>query len=625
MNTKHLLVTILAVILSLVSADFMSAQNFHYRKGWEYANIDWERSAFSEWEDGMAAGEMSSTIMVAACYMREYGVGRNVSKGVSIMENLASKNIDVALFAANFWFPILDGDPFFDYSPHAGGQYNMWSMFQWWQEKDLRATNFGLDANYAKVIKFSKMYLAKVSSGYGANLAKEMIGYCYENGGNGVSKDLTKALEYYSGLNRFYELATKLIESTGTIEEMEQEVSKLKPYIKDEDVLSSLDSKSWTAGTYDYTDREREFLGAYIGRYSADAEKGVEDWWTLNNPLGMGNPENFNTEYKRVPQFWQTVILKKFTDLFNGIKEITGSESLKKLWIACPDSLQGLSEEIGRYYIDRKIKEIRGADNFEKRFHDLTELRHSSIINNIPASEHRVDEELKITNFAWQIAYICSLIDENTPGCWMWHPDVSVPVEFQNNNICYGAFYRDESRNKLKAIKKNLQAVYNLINSKQHICSEYNYTIDVVSLLDYENIMKYESNIDSSVQRQKLIKLINTIQNSKTTPNDIASNIITIENNVKKLNQYFDFISLLEKEDNKTITPEDYSSYLEKYPDAYYKQYCIDGYAMAKADTFALDTPKDEIKKLLDSGITKGAAKYVKTVTKKSYLKSKLL
>ena len=46
---------------------------------------------------------------------------------------------------------------------------------------------------------------------------------------------------------------------------------------------------------------------------------------------------------------------------------------------------------------------------------------------------------------------------------------------------------------------------------------------------------------------------------------------------------------------------------------------------MATADTFTLDTPKDEIKKLLDSGITKGAAKYVKTVTKKSYLKSKSL
>ena len=58
MRLKHLIITLLTIALLSVFADTVSAQqNFHFRKGWEYADIDWERSAFSEWERGMSAGE----------------------------------------------------------------------------------------------------------------------------------------------------------------------------------------------------------------------------------------------------------------------------------------------------------------------------------------------------------------------------------------------------------------------------------------------------------------------------------------------------------------------------------------------------------------------------------------
>ena len=593
MNIKTLAVTILTVILSLVSADFMSAQNFHYRKGWEYANIDWERSAFSEWEDGMAAGEMSSTIMVAACYMREYGVGRNVSKGVSIMENLASKNTDVALFAANFWFPILDGDPFFDYSPHAGGQYNMWSMFQWWQEKDLRATNFGLEANYAKVIKFSKMYLAKVSTGYGANLAKEMIGYCYENGGNGVSKDLSKALEYYSGLNRFYELATKLIESTGTIEEMEQEVSKLKSYIKDEDVLSSLESKTWTAGTYDYLPAARDFLKVYFDKYAAASASNALNWWQQHNLYQ--NSEQFKNDYKELNSELQSEVIKL---LDKEYEKTDCPDSLFKIWevYPCDDATYKEVDEIAGKYtllINEKIKSEFNGSYYQlfSKYWDL--LNNNPIMN---SGLHHYDTfssgeylspryksyaeyiYVEAENFfrEWANQYVTNL-SQPSPASWIWDL-TAVPAECNKDNICIGTALRNNGRECIINTKKELESKLTLIAEKDSILNFFVPTF--------------------------------------------AEEIQTKELNIK---QAYDFIEILEKENNKTITLEDYSSYLEKYPDAYYKQYCIDGYAMAKADTFTLDTPKDEIKKLLDSGLSKGAAKYVKTVTKKSYLKSKSL
>lgn len=173
----------------------------------------------------------------------------------------------------------------------------------------------------------------------------------------------------------------------------------------------------------------------------------------------------------------------------------------------------------------------------------------------------------------WEQHFKESVAVESQVG-WIWALD-SLPIECENLNICLGSSLRDEGRRCLIVDKFEL--------------------IDIIAESDF------------------------VFLNFKTF---LSRETIVAYNNIE---QIYDFIELLEKEDNKTITPKDYSSYLEKYPDAYYKQYCIDGYAMAKADTFTLDTPKDEIKKLLDSGITKGAAKYVKMVTKKSYLKSKSL
>lgn len=586
MNSKHLLVTILTVILSLVSTDFMSGQNFHYRKGWEYAEIDWERSAFSEWEDGMQAGEMSSTIMVAACYMREYGVGRNVSKGVSIMENMASKNTDVALFAANFWFPILDGDPFFDYSPHAGGQYNMWSMFKWWQEKDLRAENFGLEANYAKVIKFSKMYLAKVSTGYGVKLANEMIGYCYENGVGGVSKDIFKALEYYPDGDRFYNLAMKFIKSSKTVDELDNEVAKIKPYIKDKNVITAIESKTWTADYYLYCPGAREFLTEYIDMYSADVAKKVEDWWTLNNPLE--NPEQFNTEYTKVPQLWQTGILEKFTNLYNDICKSTIPESIKSLWIAYPiKSDKNFLDQLGSKYLEKKCDSLilNGQADIIKSVNELNQLKNDTVIcatsymynKKQMTSIQFIDNKIDEAKSKWKSSYF-KVITSHSSDDWLWKGNIiDIPESCKNYNLLYGTDSRGVGRDMLLKTMFNLFVMYNAVCSADKISK------------------------------------------------DLDINISLVNEQANKIKESYEFVKLLQNEDNKTITPEDYSSYLEKYPDAYYKQYCIDGYAMAKADTFTLDTPKDEIKKLLDSGISKGAAKYVKMVTKKSYLKSKSL
>lgn len=617
MNIKTLAVTVLTVVLSVVSADFMTAQNFHYRKGWEFAEIDWERSAFSEWEDGMQAGEMSSTIMVAACYMREYGVGRNVSKGVSIMENLASKNTDVALFAANFWFPILDDKPFFDYYPHAGGQYNMWSMFKWWQEKDLRATNFGLEANYAKVIKFSKMYLAKVSKGYGANLAKGMIGYCYEYGGNGVSKNLYKALEYYPEGDRFYKLATSIMNGVNTKQDAENTISKILPFIKNKYVLSAIENKK----TDTLTGIEKEFIETYISKYYIDEYKKLDQWWENNNPLK--NPVQFRSEYA-LAGVLQSQILKKFEEIYQETQkefaqwnagafdnQLELAHKYQNLWIAYPDDEnESRKNEIANHWCRIMVYDIENQNLSDEECIDrLSELKQSPIPSS--GSKYAVDFiDRYISDHQFNIVEsLADVFSKYTKmvghkfdygwrtllNSWEWEGN-EVPYECRTYNMTYGSSLRETGRKKLIEV----------VESKMPDIKK------ILALGDDFNI--YGPRCSNKVFGRISFSLPDLKMGNFSAP-AIAKTLLSL----------YDFANILKKEDNRTIEMDDYTKYLQTYPNTYYTQYCKDAIGMMTADTFTLDTSKDEIKKLLDSGISKGAAKYVKMVTKKSFLKSKSL
>ena len=583
MRLKHLIITLLTITLSSVFADTISAQqNFHFRKGWEYADIDWERSAFSEWERGMSAGEMSSTVMVAACYMREYGVGRNVSKGVSILENLAAKNAEVALFTANFWFPILDNDAFVNYKPHAGGQYNFWAMASWWKEPDLKSTTFGLKSDYAKAMKYAKMYLSKVSTpGYGRSLANDIVTYCYAHGVGGVNQDLKKALETYGDSPQFYKMATSMLKNTSSLAELEATMELIKPYIKNNRVLSIIDGKK-EEDIRGVSAEQEIFVGYYIDRYKSDARSRLETWWAENAPLD--NPDKFREAYKNENHIMRAEILYKFVNTIENCMQKHDSEPFLKLWEACYEveemkiqrgwQIQYLDDVTSYYYCDYKIKEIKNIEDEFDQIHQFILLRSDEIASE---DQEKINKELANSLSIWGQQYENKLRNSKLPNSWMWNSANKIPVECVYYNVSYGSPLRDSGREHIIGTLNDLINVDNLVNRKDSLV--------VYGLKISDDIRAIEKNIKAGLT----------------------------------------FINILQKEDSQQIEIDDYEKYIKAYPNAYYVQYCKDGYAMTTADTYTLDTPKEEIKTLLKSGISKGAAKYVKEHTKKSYLKTKSL
>lgn len=643
MRLKHLIIAMLTIALSSVFADTISAQqNFHFRKGWEYADIDWERSAFSEWERGMSAGEMSSTVMVAACYMREYGVGRNVSKGVSILENLAAKNAEVALFTANFWFPILDNDPFFNYKPHAGGQYNFWAMASWWKEVDLKSTTFGLDPNYNKVMKYAKMYLSKVSApGYGRSLANDMIGYCYENGLGGVSKNVYKAMEHYGESDKFYTLALQEINKVTTREDAEKIVSTIKPYINDKNVLSAIQNKN----DDNLTDIRKSFVETYIEKYYVEEYKQLDEWWRTNDPIEY--PERFHSEYENAG-ILKKPIDKRFNALLQDIQEnvrlwqqsndrddpleindfdiqltLNGyspfdlAEKCSKLWTAYPDSWDNSKKlELANSWCRLMIEDIENSSlSDEESITQLLQLKESSIPKFYANAQYRGDlglidsyisnHESNIVNSLYKVFEKYTKQEghrfnygwRTVLNNWEWKDD-EIPYECRSYNMNYGSSIRDSGRQKL------LEKVDN----------EMMPAINEILRIGESQFKKYSHRCTETIFRIKQANF-----------HELSLGNFSVDKVANTLMSLYHFTQIIKKENDGSIKKSDYEEYLKKYPNAYYKQYCKDGIAMLTADSYTLATPKEEIKTLLKSGISKGAAKYVKEHTKKSYLKTKSL
>lgn len=147
------------------------AQTYHYYKGEKYYNIGWYDLAFSEYVAGMNAGEPSSALMVAQCYLNERGTPRNVKKAVSILEQWSLKDMTICFFTAVFYdeyqcgFRInWDNDKTFHQKvPGVCSSFN-YIISSIYDHKPLLAEQYGLSYDLDKAIKYADILNKKVNS-----------------------------------------------------------------------------------------------------------------------------------------------------------------------------------------------------------------------------------------------------------------------------------------------------------------------------------------------------------------------------------------------------------------------------------------------------------------------------
>lgn len=146
------------------------AQEFHFRKGEHYRNIDWDESAFQEYVKGMKIGEAASALNVAYCYLDEYGTPRNIAKGEQILDTWANKDNEICEFAIIYYYHLKQYD---------------------WTDKyyNRNPSRISDKPNYAKSLKFIKLYKAKTGKTH------PIMGLFYLKGLGGVPVDTIKAID----------------------------------------------------------------------------------------------------------------------------------------------------------------------------------------------------------------------------------------------------------------------------------------------------------------------------------------------------------------------------------------------------------------------------------------------
>lgn len=208
------------------------AQYYHYNKGEKFLSIGWDDSAFSEYVSGMNAGEPSSAMMVAWCYLNERGTPRNVQKALSILDQWSKKDPSVCLFTAIFYDQtkcagkvVWGGDEFFMqkaariYAPSGEGIYSsgIWSIYD---REPIFAEDYGVSFDIEKAIKYAEILNKKVNS-------KSTNDYVYllKNGKIGQSGDKIAVFAAFNpevsrNINEYYRVVEDAFEQCHSLEEI---------------------------------------------------------------------------------------------------------------------------------------------------------------------------------------------------------------------------------------------------------------------------------------------------------------------------------------------------------------------------------------------------------------------
>lgn len=159
----------------LLTVQSVNAQYYYYNKGEKYLDMGWNDLAFSEYVDGMNAGEPSSAMMVAWCYLKEKGTPRNVQKAVSILKQWSKKDMTVCLFTAIFFDPakcaanvgwnddILFNKKVAGVSGASVGIYGG-GIHTIYGRKPLFAEDYGISPNIDEAIRYAEILNTRVNS-----------------------------------------------------------------------------------------------------------------------------------------------------------------------------------------------------------------------------------------------------------------------------------------------------------------------------------------------------------------------------------------------------------------------------------------------------------------------------
>lgn len=616
--TRRFLTT-LATCLIMTTACFSQSYSYYFSKGLDLFESDCQDAAFSTWSLGALNNENRSRLATIYCLLNEWGTPFNRDKSDAMIDEYAKEGNEWTAFAANYWFPVIQLNWKYqgDLVMAPGCRSLMQRLASWCYYNSVfsshtpQSVRFGGKPDIAKSLKYAKKYLAK----YPYNpLCNHIVSYCYLNGQAGLPVDTLSAIKHaiHEYLNdeddRQEMLILEYIENCDK-DEIIKRVNAVIPLYEKEDYYPDLTTDSATIietlnKKYD-SQRSRavqDFLRKYYLAAYAQADFIRAD--SLLDSIYSISIDDFVNRYKQ-----ENIIAKEY--ISKTIKQQIDStyERFKE-----GDDLQELKKNLRLFYIGwekidiyepwRKWSDcaksyIYRIDNIALRINELDylEAEYNVSFNDIHWDLTKLAAEhfSKIINDS-NYCVLIKIEEKKQPIrhhyiSWNWQSSTYATANTESKTMLFGTPAYEVGRKDILSHKEDIAKIY-------------------ADATTYEN---------TSTKDDIYRRVPGGIKKDKPH-NDFLFSIPQFIANVVEIKS---FIGILEKENDGSITIADYDAYLSKFPSAYYLQYCIDAQARLTADSYTLDTPKEEIKALLKSGLSPGTIKYIKQVTKKSYLKTK--
>lgn len=613
------LITTLAICLFIVTSCFSQSYSYYFNKGLDLFESDCQDAAFSTWSLGAVNNENRSRLATIYCLLNEWGTPFNRDKSDAMIDEYAKEGNEWTAFAANYWFPVIQLNWKYqgDLVMAPGCRSLMQRLASWCYYNSVfsnhtpQSVRFGGKPDIAKSLKYAKKYLAK----YPYNpLCNHIVSYCYLNGQAGLPVDTLSAIKHaiHEYLNdeddRQEMLILEYIENCDK-DEIIKRVNAVIPLYEKEDYYPDLTTDSATIietlnKKYD-SQRSRAVQDIlrkyYYARFAQTdyirADCLLDSIYTISfdDFLNRYNKENIIAR-----EYISKTIKQQIDSIYEQFRKCDDPQELKKnlrLFYLGWEKINIYEpwrewRDCATSYIDRiddialKIEEL---DYLEAEYNvSLSDLRgklhksaaehFSGIIND---SNYCVLVKLEEKKQPIRYHYIS----------WNWQSSKYATANTDNNAMLYGTPAYELGRKNILSHKENVAKIY-------------------ADATTYEN---------TSTKDDIYRRVPGGIKKDKHH-NEFLFSIPQLIANADEIKS---FIIILEKENDGSITITDYEAYLNKFPSAYYSQYCIDAIARLTADSYTIDTPKEEIKALLKSGLSPGTIKYIKQVTKKSYLKAK--
>ena len=392
------------LLMAACTIPSIAQSNYYYDKGVYWArgatdNPYWQKNAYNEWKTGEQNGEAESARAVISCYLKGYGVPKNVSKAVGLINKWYKKDQKICMLGALLNIP--QKYNFIPYKLSFDGLVDF---------ENISFDDLGVSADISKALYYAKYakdnhHNSLIASSNEMDLFYIIEGLCYKHGAGGYKKDLIQAarrLNYVVDRYGYHDYGPmlELISSSSSLEELCFNMSETSRNVAN-GVSHDMETLLNLAATEGSGKPVRE---GYINDFLFKVDVFVDEFWKLSKEEKATVYNNSNPSIRRI--YDNSLIYKVSELLRKGEVSQLDIDAIKSCLDDYPgtEAVSKVRNELGEYELNmmEQFAILNDCDSYAKASGVLCGLRNEGILSDEPSEKLRNNQSKLLRYFETQ-------------------------------------------------------------------------------------------------------------------------------------------------------------------------------------------------------------------------------